>query len=224
MTWKRLFGSVVAVSLVCLLSITQARAETNWSVDLGVGASATVGDISSRLRTGWDVDLRGGPAFDNGFGLFGEFTFNHLGVRDSVLQQLQVPNGTGRVFSLTAGPIWRFPIARMLHGYVLGSLGWYRRTVEFTAPTVGVIDVVDPWWGYIGPVVVPANQVLGSVSEDAFGANAGGGLLFPFGDSGASAFVEVRYHYARTTPTATTLVPVSFGLRFTGRQRSSSRP
>jgi hypothetical protein len=64
---------------------------------------------------------------------------------------------------------------------------------------------------------VPANQVLGSVSDNAFGANGGGGLLFALGDSGVSAFVEVRYHYARTSPTSTTVVPVSFGLRFTGQ-------
>jgi hypothetical protein len=196
MTLKRLFSSLVAASSVSVCSITEAQAETNGSVDLGVDASPTVGDISSRLKTGWDINLRRGSEFDNGLGLFREFTFNNLGVRDSVLQQLQLRNGTGRVFSLTAGPIWRLPVASIPHGYVLGSLGWYRRRVELATPTVGIVNVID---------------------QDAFGANADGGLLFPFGDS-ASAFVEVRYHYARTTPTATTLVPVSFGVRFTGRQ------
>jgi hypothetical protein len=128
------------------------------------------------------------------------------------------------MWSLTVGPMWRFPIGGMVDGYVLGGVGWYRRTVEFTQPTVGVIDVIDPWWGYIGPVFVPTNQVLGSVTKDAFGGNAGGGVSVKLGESGAAVFAEVRYHYANTKPTSTAVVPVSFGLRLTGRRRAGSRP
>jgi hypothetical protein len=128
------------------------------------------------------------------------------------------------MLSLTAGPMWRFPIAAKVDGYVLGGVGWYHRTVEFTQPTVGVIDVIDPWWGYIGPVLVPTNQVLGSVTKDAFGGNAGGGVSFALGESGAAVFAEVRYHYANTKPASTAIVPVSIGIRWTGPRTSGSRP
>jgi hypothetical protein len=205
---------VALIVVLLLLSAGSARADQDWTYELGGGTTPTVGDVSSRLNTGWNVDVRAGRDLNSGFGVFGEFMFNGVGVSDQVLQALQVPDGSARVWSLTAGPVWRFPIGNKAHGYLLGSIGWTRRTVEFTQPTVGIINVIDPWWGYIGPVLVPANQILGSVTENAFGGNVGAGASFALGNSGASAFAEVRYFRANTSPTSTTLVPITFGVRF----------
>jgi hypothetical protein len=214
----------IGVGVVILLSATQAYAQGNWIVDIGAGTSPTVGDVDTRLTTGWNVDLRGGYERRDGLGVFSEFMYNGFGIDSRVLQSLQVPDGNARMWSLTAGPMWRFPIAGALRGHVLGGVGWYRRTVEFTQPTIGVISVVDPWWGYIGPVVVPANQVLGSVTDNAFGGHIGGGLSFLLGDTGASAFVDVRYHRANTNPTSTAIVPVNVGIRWSGRRSATARP
>jgi hypothetical protein len=41
--------------------------------------------------------------------------------------------------TLTVGPKIHFPIANSVRGYVTGGAGWYRRRVEFTQPTVGLI-------------------------------------------------------------------------------------
>jgi hypothetical protein len=120
--------------------------------------------------------------------------------------------------SLTVGPRIHFPIASNVRGYVAGGAGWYRRTVEFTQPTLAVVDIIDPWWGYLGSEIVPANQVLGSVSNNAWGVNGGGGVSVVIGHSGAELFAEVRYHYAHTSPTTTSIVPVSFGIRFSGQR------
>jgi hypothetical protein len=68
--------------------------------------------------------------------------------------------------------------------------------------------------GYLGSAIVPANQVLGSVSDNAWGVNGGGGVSVALGESGAELFAEVRYHYAHTAPTTTSIVPITFGLRF----------
>ncbi|MGZ7031946.1 MAG: hypothetical protein ACXVIJ_08235 [Thermoanaerobaculia bacterium] len=38
------------------------------------------------------------------------------------------------------------------------------------------------------------------------------------GESGAELFAEVRYHYAHTAPTTTSIVPITFGLRFAGHR------
>jgi hypothetical protein len=65
---------------------------------------------------------------------------------------------------------------------------------------------------------VPANQVLGSVSDNAWGANGGGGVSFGLGHSGAAFFAEARYHYAHMNPTRTSIVPITFGIRLTGNQ------
>jgi hypothetical protein len=127
------------------------------------------------------------------------------------------------MWSLNAGSMWRFPIARSVDAHVVGGVGWYQRTVEFTQPTVGVIDVIDPWWGYVGPVLVPTNQVLGSVTDNALGANGGSGVSLSLGGSGASVLAEVRYHFANTKPTSTAIVPVSVGVRWT-RRTTPSQP
>src|ERR1700716_323686 len=99
-----------------------------------------------------------------------------------------MPNGDPHMFSLTVGPVWHFSIARNVRGYVLGGVGWYQRTVNFTQPTTGVIDIIDPWWGYLGSAVVQANQVLGSVRDNALGANIGGGVAGALGAGGAAFF------------------------------------
>jgi opacity protein-like surface antigen len=193
--------------------------QSMWTVDFGAGSTPTTGEIHSRLTTGWNMDLRIGREFNNGFGLIGDLTYNGLGVSNEVLQSLQVPSGNARLWSLTAGPLWRFSTSENVHPYVLGGIGWYRRTVDFTQPTVGVVDVIDPWWGYVGSVLVPADQILGSVTKDSVGANVGGGVLFSLGGSGTALFAEVRYHFANTKPTSTAIVPVTFGVRWAGRSR-----
>jgi hypothetical protein len=216
---------VVGVPLMCMAAPRYARAgQDGWSVDVGVGPSPTVGDISSRLTNGWNINARAGYQFNDAFGLYGAIAYNGLGVTNQVLNALQVPDGNAHLWSLTAEPMWRFPIAHKVEGYVVGGAGWYRRTVEFTRPTINVVDVIDPWWGYIGPVIVPADQVLGSVTKDAFGANAGGGVALQLGESGTAVFAEVRYHYANTKPTSTSIVPVTVGLRWSGGRTSRPRP
>lgn len=220
-----MFSITCALAVIFTLSPARASADQDgWTFDIGAGTSPTAGNISTRLTTGWNVDVRAGYDFNDSLRVCGDFAYNGLGVANQVLQTLQVPDGNARLWSLMVGPMWRFPIGGMVDGYVLGGVGWYRRTVEFTQPTVGVIDVIDPWWGYIGPVLVPTNQVLGSVTRDAFGGNAGGGVSFKLGESGTSIFAEVRYHHANTKPTSTAVVPVSFGMRWSGRRTAGSRP
>jgi hypothetical protein len=214
--WRAIAAGVVSV--MCWAASASAQTQTNnWNIEIASGVAPTVGDISSRLTTGWNLDIGAGYEFNPTFELQGIFTYNGLGVSNQVLQQLQVPDGNGRMLGLTIGPKIHFPIATRVRGYVAGGVGWYRRTVEFTQPTVAVIDIIDPWWGYIGSEVVPANQVLGSVSNNAWGVNGGGGVSVALGESGAALFAEVRYHYARMNPTPTSVVPVSFGIRFSGR-------
>jgi opacity protein-like surface antigen len=205
------------MSLILCAAAVSAQTETaGWNVEVATGVSPTVGDTSNRLKTGFNFNVGGGYEFNDMLELEGNFNYNGLGVADQVLQSLKVPDGTGRLMSLTAGPKVHFPIGGSVRGYVAGGIGWYRRTVEFLQPTTALIDIIDPWWGYLGTAIVPANQVLGTVSDNAFGGNVGGGVSVPLGGSGADFFVDVRYHIANTRGSKTSLVPVSFGIRFTG--------
>jgi hypothetical protein len=203
-----------ACVIVLWTATAHAQQPTNWDVEIASGATATTGDIGDRLNGGWNLGLGAGYRFNEIFDLEGNFAFNGLGVSDQVLRTLQVPDGDASLMSLTVGPRVNIPIANRVRGYLAAGAGWYRRKVEFLSPTVGVVDIIDPWWGYLGSAIVPANQVLGSVSDNAFGVNGGGGVAVLLGRSGTEAFVEIRYHHADTNPTATSIVPVTFGLRF----------
>jgi opacity protein-like surface antigen len=224
--WSRTtIAGVLSLSLCAAMASAQTRTQRqppaptdapHWNVEVATGAAPTAGAVRNRLTTGWDLNLGAGYEFSRMLELEGGFMYNGLGVSDSVLQQLQVPNGNARLWSLSIGPRVNFPIVSRLNGFVAGGIGYYRRTVEFTQPTVAVIDIIDPWWGYLGSEIVPANQVLGSVSDNAFGGNIGGGVAMPIGRSGTQVFAEVRYHRAATSPTSTAVVPVSFGVRFSG--------
>ena len=98
--------------------------------------------------------------------------------------------------------------------YLIGGPGIYRRTVEFTQPTVATVTAFDPFFGYFFPVNVPANQVIGSFSTTKFGMNGGGGLSFRVGHGNAKLFAEARYIKMYTKGTSTSLLPVTFGFRF----------
>jgi opacity protein-like surface antigen len=209
----------VTLGLVSASSTAWTAEPTGWTFEFTAGAGIPTGDLSSRLTTGWDVDVGAGYQFNSVLGLLGELGFGRLGIPSDLLQQLQAPDGRGKVWSLTLDPVIRFALTRRFDGYVTGGAGWYRRTVELTAPTTQVIDVVDPLYGDLGPVYIPTDQVLSSTTRTSFGGNVGGGLSLPLGDTGASAFIDVRYHRAPTISRTTSIVPVTFGIRWTGRSR-----
>jgi hypothetical protein len=209
-------ATFLTLNLSAATTLAQSEKE-EWMIDFSGAASPTVGATSDRLDGGWSVELGAERRIANGVGVRGNFNYFGLGVADRVLRSLQVPSGAAHMFSLGIGPTWRFPIAGRVRGHALAGVGWYRRTVEFLEPTIDVIHIVDPWWGYVGSEFVVANQILGSVTNDALGANIGGGVSVPLGDSGPEVFGEVRYHHANTKGTSTRVMPVSIGIRWGGR-------
>jgi hypothetical protein len=145
--------------------------------------------------------------------LLGELDFMGPGMEQSVLTALTVPQGNIRVYSVTGNLKLNLIPVGPVNLYVIGGGGWYRRTVEFTRPTTQLVTVYDPWWGYFGNAVVPANQILGSVTRDAGGVNVGGGVSFAAGHR-TRIYAESRWHRAYHNPTNTTIVPITIGLRF----------
>lgn len=111
-------------------------------------------------------------------------------------------------------PIIRFPISSRFTAYVTGGGGYFRRTIEFTKPTIALVPFYDPWFGIIGQVAIPANEVLGRFSKSSGGYDIGAGFQIPLNQQGLKFYSEARYFYVPTEPTNTTFVPVSFGIRW----------
>jgi len=84
-----------------------------------------------------------------------------------------------------------------------------------TEPTIATVTLFDPFIGVFFPAAVPANTVLGSFTQNKGGLNIGAGVEVRVkGDSKTKIFAESRYHYIYTSPRATQILPVTFGLRW----------
>jgi hypothetical protein len=195
-------------------ALAQEEFDRKFNVDFGGGYTPSTGATGRHLDGGGNVTAGGGFNLNRHLGIVGEFQYNGLGVNSTTLNLLNVPDGSAHIWSLTANPTLRFNFTPRFGVYLIGGGGVYRRTVEFTKPTIDVVNILDPWWGYVGPALVPANQILGKVTSTAPGVNIGGGLTFAAGKSGAKIYVESRYNRAFTSGSDTTYVPLTFGIRW----------
>ena len=185
-----------------------------WALEFSGGSATPTSDISSRLATGWDINTGLGYRFNSYFTLFGEFGFANMPIPPDVLQQLQAPEGHGHVLSLNAEPEVRFGLPKHLGGFVHGGVGWMRRNVALTAPSIQQVDFFDPFYGDV-PQEIVTDQVLSSTTRNSWAGNIGGGVALPIASTGAEIFLDVRYYYAPTSPSQTAMVPVTFGIRYT---------
>jgi opacity protein-like surface antigen len=178
----------------------------------GGGFTQPVRYTDGRLNTGFNIGAGVGVNFVPWLGIMGEFGFNDLNLSSTALSAAGVPGGSTRIYSVTANPVVRFNPRGRFDAYLTGGGGFYRRTVEFTEPSVGTVTAFDPFYGAFYPVNVPVTNVLGSISQNKGGLNAGGGVSFRIrGDSNTKFFAEARYHHLFTTPVRTTILPVTFG-------------
>ena len=212
MNW-RVLNMLLAGVLFAGPSIAQNP--NRFAFNVGGGFTEPAGGTNGRLDMGFNVNAGAGVNFVPHFGVMAEFGFNHLDLNSSVLAANAVPDGTARIFSLTLNPIIHLNPRGRFDAYLIGGGGYYRRTVEFTAPTVTTITGFDPFYGVFFPIDIPANVVLGSFTQNKAGWNAGGGVSVRVrGDSNAKLYAESRYHYIYTTPVKTMVLPVTFGLRW----------
>jgi opacity protein-like surface antigen len=205
---------LVALVIFFLASVSAAQDEHRFTVHAGAGVSPLVGDISSRLENGWNVTVGGGYRFTNLFSATVDYMYNGFGVSQRVLTEAQVPDGNAHLWSITVNPMLRLHRVSKVSPYVLGGVGYYRRTVEFTRPALVPVTFFDPFFGFAFSTIVPANQVIGTVTGDGVGGSLGGGFEVNVGDTGVKVFSEARYHYADTGKIPTRMVPVTFGFRW----------
>jgi opacity protein-like surface antigen len=195
-------------------SNSNAQDDHKFTFDVGAGVSPLVGDISSRLDNGWHVVVGGGYNFTSHFSATVEYMYNGYGVSRRTLIEAQVPDGNAHMWSITVNPKLRLMPISKFDPYVVGGVGYYRRTIEFTRPAIVPVFFFDPFFGTFFNTLVSANQVLGDITRDGIGGSAGAGFDIKIGDSGLKFFSEARYHYADTGRIPTRMVPVTFGIRW----------
>ena len=134
----------LATILTCYIGISAAQeAEHKWTANLGAGFTPLVGALDQRLDNGWNISFGGGYNFNDHFSLDAQVMYNGLGVSRGVLNELAVPDGNARVWAFTVEPRLNFAPRRHFTPYIVGGVGYYRRVVEFTQPTVAAVTVFD---------------------------------------------------------------------------------
>jgi Outer membrane protein beta-barrel domain len=204
--------ALLRLAMLCTLAVSSFAQGPTFHT--GFGYTPLVGPISNNLDNGWNFQVGGGLMFSPHFGVIADYQYNGLGVPDRVLNLLAVPDGNAHVQSFTVGPEIRFATGGKVSPYIIGGIGWYRRTIEFTAPTIAPVTVFDPFYGFFFPAFVPADVVLGTLTSDAFGGNVGLGFNFRIGESHAKVFAETRYHIASTEGRDTQMLPFTIGIRW----------
>jgi len=206
---------LTACGTFALLTALPSMAQNNkFTFNIGGGFTEPVRNYG-RFDTGFNITAGAGVNLTPNFGLIGEFGFNNLGLTRQALSLAGVPDGSTRIYSLTLNPIVHLNPRGRFDAYVVGGGGYYRRTVEFTAPSVATVTAFDPFFGVFYPADIATHTVLGSFSQNKGGLNVGAGLSFKVKEDGnAKIFAESRYHYIYTSPRRTQILPVTFGLRW----------
>ena len=209
---------LAAVTVIAIISfgthmVAQDTPMHRWTANVGGGYTPFVGDVSRSLDNGWHVTFGAGYNFNPHFSFGGQVMYNGVGVNRRVLAEAAVPDGNAHVWAFTAEPRINFSPGHAFDPYIVGGVGYYRRVVQFTQPTVTSVLIFDPFFG-VFPVQVNANQVLGTFVRDGIGCSAGLGFNIGLGQTNAKIFAEGRYHYADTGPVPLRMVPVTIGIRW----------
>jgi opacity protein-like surface antigen len=233
-TLTRALATAALLAGVQLLPLSASAQDKPVTFNLGAGPFWPSGEVGDRFDTGFTIPVGITANLTDTVGLQFEYMFarmngpsatlsgtNDNGVPASIQLDTNHYMHTG-TFNVVVGE----QRARGAGGYAIGGLGFYRRSVQLTTPSVGFATVCDPWWWVCFPVAVPVTQIIGTRSSTDLGFNVGGGVTF------GNFYAEVRYHYVRgpefAVPAQLPLpggqtgnvratghyLPVNFGVRF----------
>jgi len=232
-------------------SRTNSDGSAKYTFFVGGGFTLPVGGTHNYLATSYDVQAGAGRNFNKTFGVNVQFDWDNFGFQTATLNnQLAIYNslctpaeqaaglcspfaqlgGTSHVWSFTVDPIMNFYSSDTFGAYVVGGVGFYHKTANFTTPALG--EYCDPFYGCI---TYQANQTIDKYTSNAIGVNGGVGMTYKFSRfAGEKFYVEARYVYTANSPrpfslgdangngfnvfpqnsAKTTFIPVVFGVRF----------
>jgi hypothetical protein len=179
------------------------------TLSVGGGFTRMTGNSAAELNGGGNFQLNGGYFFNSNFGITGNFLFNYGGITQAALDSLNQPYGSAKVYAVTADPTFRLPLGRGFSAYMLAGGGYVRRTLHFHKPVL--IGQEGPRMPFM---LMPGYATTGSISDNSGGFDAGGGINVPTSSAAVKLFVEARYFKGFTSNTYTTLIPVTFGIRW----------
>ncbi len=180
-----------------------ADGSAKWTFELGVGATAPVGNTYHYLNTSYGFQIGGGRNFNKNFGVLMQFDYDRFGFNGRTLYNQQALynyscsaaagtcisdlDGNSHVWSFSLNPVITVPPLGSIGGYVVGGVGFYHKVANFTLPTDACAD-----YYCLYQYTVQAN--VDHYTSNAPGFNGGIGLTYKASRfSSEHLFVEARY-------------------------------
>jgi opacity protein-like surface antigen len=163
----------------------------------GVGVSAPVNPLATRLNTGWN--LAGGMGVTSRYvGLMLDAMYNDFGFTRNALLQAGARRGSQRYWALSANPVVHVNPRGPIDFYITGGAGIYGQITKYRAA------VADSRY-----------DLISSDQINRPGVNLGAGFAFHLGhERDPKIFLEARYHRMFTPGPEASFVPVTMGIRF----------
>lgn len=200
---------VIAIAFPGLLLGQSEESFRHVTLSVGAGFTTSTGAVASDIDHGGNFELNGGYFFDRHFGITGNFMFSDVGITRSTLDALNEPNGSARIYALTADPTVRLTLPRGFVVYALAGGGYLGRDLHFHKPIlIGVASTHMPF------MLMTGYTSAGSIINNSGGFDVGGGLNMPSPWRSARLFVEGRYFKGFTSNLNTTVIPITFGIRW----------
>jgi hypothetical protein len=193
----RIFWLLLVVIVPLSAQWRRFGSETRPTGGFGIGFSAPVNPLATRLNTGWN--LAGGVGIQNGpYGIMLDLLVTGFGINHDELLRQGARNGSQTYWALTVDPVVHINERGPADFYLIGGAGLYGQRTKFRAPAT-------PTSRYD---LVSIDHVL------KLGVNAGAGFAFNLIDPRFKLFLEARYHHLLTRGPGSSFIPVTVGIRF----------
>lgn len=211
-----------------------ADGSTKIAFEVGGGFDSPVGITSKYQTIGYKFSVGGGLNFNKAFGVLVQYDYENMGVPSWVLNNMATAyenagasssdleglDASTHLWSFTVNPMINFQGSGKAGAYIIGGIGYYHKTTNFTLPAVSYYCDY-----YYGCYPYQSNQTFDSYSSGAFGVNGGVGVTWKLSQFGQSRlFAEARYTWVDNdknnslfyTPNSyrTSYFPVTVGIRW----------
>ncbi len=214
----------MSIGVMTLLWVLPLRAQDHtrfekFTFSIGGGVSTPLNPTAQFAGVNGNFIASAGYKLSPRNSINGEFMWSGLPGSVVAIQPISVPEVKSSVYYL--GSNYRYEVDR-IHGSDFGFYGtvgggWYYRYISLNqdyvvAPGTPCYPIYG-WWGYsCSGGYVWTDQIARKGTSGA-GVNAGIGFSVALGRT-FTFFTEARYHYAFHAKIATTMIPVTLGLRF----------
>jgi len=185
-------------------NLHNADGSTKIAFEVGGGFAAPAGATAHYQTLSYKFSVGGGLNFNKNFGVLLQYDYDRMNVPSSIIQGMQnayVNNGLAsasdvagldantHLWSLSINPTYSFQGAGRSGAYLVGGVGYYRKTTNFTLPSTSFFcDSFGFCQAY------NTNQTVDQYTNGAVGVNGGVGLTYKVSNfSSNRLFAEARY-------------------------------